>query len=260
MIELKHVGKIYKSKKSSDTIALNDVSLQIPDKGLVFIVGRSGSGKSTLLNLLGGLDNLTSGEVLVSGKNISNFTDKEFDSYRNSYVGFVFQEFNILEQYNVYENIELALKLQEKESSKEEINKLLELLGIKDLGERGVNELSGGQKQRVAIVRSYLMEPDLLLMDEAFSALDAIIKEEAQQLFLDVWSESKINTFFVTHSIDEALYMGKKIMVLSNNPGQIVKIIDNPLFHLTDYRNHSDYPHLYAHLKQLIKKGWIEES
>ena len=122
------------------------------------------------------------------------------------------------------------------------------------------SELSGGMRQRVALIRTLAIRPKLLLLDEAFSALDAIIKEEAQQLFLDVWSESKINTFFVTHSIDEALYMGKKIMVLSNNPGQIVKIIDNQLFHLTDYRNHSDYPHLYAHLKQLIKKGWIEES
>ena len=121
------------------------------------------------------------------------------------------------------------------------------------------HELSGGQKQRVALVRSYLMEPDLLLMDEGFSALDAIIKEEAQQLFLDVWQESKINTFFVTHSIDEALYMGKKIIVLSNNPGQIIEIIDNPLFNLTDYRHHSHYPQLYTRLKTLIKKGWSEE-
>ena len=111
----------------------------------------------------------------------------------------------------------------------------------------------------MAIVRSYLMEPDLLLMDEAFSALDAIIKEEAQELFLEIWKESKINTFFVTHSIDEALYMGKKIIVISNNPGEIIEIIDNPLFNNNDYRNHSHYSKLYTTIKKLIKKGWSEE-
>ena len=234
MIELKHVGKIYKSKKSSDTTALNDVSLQIPDKGLVFIVGRSGSGKSTLLNLLGGLDNLTSGEVFVSGKNISNFTDKEFDSYRNSYVGFVFQEFNILEQYNVYENIELALKLQEKESSKEEINKLLELLGIKDLGERGVNELSGGQKQRVAIARALIKEPKIILADEPTGNLD---KASSEQIF-DILKEISLNQLVVvvSHDKEAAVKYGDRIIEIEDgkviNDSDPTEILDSSSFEL----------------------------
>lgn len=223
MIELKHVGKIYKSKKSSDTIALNDVSLQIPDKGLVFIVGRSGSGKSTLLNLLGGLDNLTSGEVLVSGKNISNFTDKEFDSYRNSYVGFVFQEFNILEQYNVYENIELALKLQEKESSKEEINKLLELLGIKDLGERGVNELSGGQKQRVAIARALIKSPKIILADEPTGNLD---KTSSDQIF-DILKEISSNQLVIVVSHDKEAALRYSDRVIEVEDGKVISDSDS---------------------------------
>lgn len=244
MIELKHVGKIYKSKKSSDTIALNDVSLQIPDKGLVFIVGRSGSGKSTLLNLLGGLDNLTSGEVLVSGKNISNFTDKEFDSYRNSYVGFVFQEFNILEQYNVYENIELALKLQEKESSKEEINKLLELLGIKDLGERGVNELSGGQKQRVAIARALIKEPKIILADEPTGNLD---KASSEQIF-DILKEISLNQLVVvvSHDKEAAVKYGDRIIEIED--GKVIhdsdptEVLDSSSFELKK----SKLPFTYA--------------
>lgn len=244
MIELKHVGKIYKSKKSSDTIALNDVSLQIPDKGLVFIVGRSGSGKSTLLNLLGGLDNLTSGEVLVSGKNISNFTDKEFDSYRNSYVGFVFQEFNILEQYNVYENIELALKLQEKESSKEEINKLLELLGIKDLGERGVNELSGGQKQRVAIARALIKEPKIILADEPTGNLD---KASSDQIF-DILKEISLNQLVVvvSHDKEAAVKYGDRIIEIED--GKVIhdsdptEVLDSSSFELKK----SKLPFTYA--------------
>lgn len=107
-----------------------------------------------MLNLLGGLDTVTSGELLINNQNISNFKNREYDSYRNTYIGFVFQEFNILEQYNVYDNIALAIKLQNKKPDKYKISNLLEKLGLKDLDQRKVNELSGGQKQRVAIARA----------------------------------------------------------------------------------------------------------
>ena len=100
------------------------------------------------------------------------------------------------------------------------------------------------------------MKPDILLLDEAFSALDAIIKEEAQELFLNIWSENKINTFFVTHSIDEAIYMGKKIIIMSNTPGEIIEVIDNPMFNNKKYREEKKYLELYLHIKNLIKKGW----
>lgn len=121
MIEFKNVSKIYKTKKGVETNALNNINLKIGNKGMVFIVGKSGSGKSTMLNLLGGLDNITSGELLINNKNISKFKNKEYDSYRNTYIGFVFQEFNILEEYNVYENIELALRLQNKNHQKKKL-------------------------------------------------------------------------------------------------------------------------------------------
>ena len=118
MIEFKNVNKIYKTKKGIETKALNNINLKIGNIGMVFIVGKSGSGKSTMLNLLGGLDAITSGELLINNQNISNFKNKQYDAYRNTYIGFIFQEFNILEEYNVYENINLALKLQNKKSTK----------------------------------------------------------------------------------------------------------------------------------------------
>ena len=114
MIEFKNLNKVYKTKKGIETKALNNINLKIGNVGMVFITGKSGSGKSTMLNLLGGLDTVTSGELLINNQNISNFKKHEYDSYRNTYIGFVFQEFNILEQYNVYDNIALALKLQNK--------------------------------------------------------------------------------------------------------------------------------------------------
>lgn len=223
MIELKNVVKVYKSKRSSDTTALNDVSLQIADKGLVFIVGRSGSGKSTLLNLLGGLDNLTSGEIFVSGKSISKFDNKQFDAYRNGYVGFIFQEFNILEQYNVYENIELALSLQDKESSRSEIDTLLERLGIKGLGERRVNELSGGQKQRVAIARALIKSPKIILADEPTGNLD---KTSSDQIF-DILKEISSNqlVIVVSHDKEAALKYGDRVIEVED--GKIISDSDS---------------------------------
>ena len=141
MIELKNVTKIYKSKKGNSTKALNNVNLKFENKGMVFIVGKSGSGKSTLLNLLGGLDSATSGEILVNNQNINEFSASNYDEYRNTYIGFIFQEFNVLEQYNVYENIELSLKLQGKSPSKLEIEDILKKLGLENLENRRINEL-----------------------------------------------------------------------------------------------------------------------
>lgn len=249
MIEIKNAVKVYKSKKSSDTIALSDVNLQIADKGLVFIVGRSGSGKSTLLNLLGGLDNLTSGKILVGGKNISKFDNKQFDSYRNSYVGFVFQEFNILEQYNVYENIELALRLQEIESSKVEIDNLLEKLGIKDLGERRVNELSGGQKQRVAIARALIKKPKIILADEPTGNLDKASSEQIFEILKEISSKQLV--VVVSHDKDAALKYGDRVIEIEDgkviSDSDSVEVLDDSTFEL----KRSKLPFSYA-LKMAI--------
>ena len=116
MIELKNITKIYHSKKNN-VIALNDVSFTLDNKGITFILGKSGSGKSTLLNLLGGLDKPSTGKIIVDGKCIKDFSNKDYEAYRNTYIGFVFQDFNLIEDYNVYDNIVLALKLQKKKKS-----------------------------------------------------------------------------------------------------------------------------------------------
>lgn len=140
--------------------------------------------------------------------------------------------------------------------TKERIEFILNKLSINSLKHRFPNELSGGQKQRVAIARAFILNPDLLLMDEPFSALDALTREEAQELFIDIWNKYKTTTVFVTHSIEEALYMGKKIIIMSQGPGTIVEVIDNPLFNTENLRQSEDYLKLSTHIRSIIKKGW----
>jgi len=219
MIELKHVKKIYHSKKGTSTTALNDINLTIGNRGMVFIVGTSGSGKSTLLNILGGLDGLTSGNMIIDQRDVSNFKEKEFDAYRNSYVGFIFQDYNVLEDYNVYENISLALKLQGEEVNEEKVNALLEQLEIANLKMRKIGELSGGQKGRVAIARALVKKPELILADEPTGNLDS---ETGMQIFdiLKRISAKKL-VIVVSHDIDAAHKYADRIIKIED--GSIIE-------------------------------------
>lgn len=214
MIEFKNVNKTYKTKKGVETNALNNINLKIGNKGMVFITGKSGSGKSTMLNLLGGLDTLTSGELLINGKNISNFNNKEYDSYRNTYIGFIFQEFNILDQYTIYENIELALRLQNKKINKENIDNLLNKLGLNNLGQRKPNELSGGQKQRVAIARALIKNPKIILADEPTGNLDQTSSKQIFDLLKEISKEKLV--IVVSHDMDAASIYADRIIELSD--------------------------------------------
>lgn len=117
MLELKHIAKTYKTTKGVRTEALKDINLRFPQRGMVFVLGKSGSGKSTLLNIIGGLDQADTGEIIINGKSSADFKQSDYDSYRNTYVGFIFQEFNLMEEYTIEKNIAMALQLQQKEAS-----------------------------------------------------------------------------------------------------------------------------------------------
>ncbi len=173
MLEVKNLTKQYRPKHGVSVTAVDHISLRFPDRGMVFLLGKSGSGKSTLLNLLGGLDVYDSGEILIKGVSSKSFRQKHFDSYRNTYLGFVFQEYNILEEFNVGANIALALKLQGKKATDEVINRILEEVDLQGYGKRRPSELSGGQKQRVAIARALVKNPEIILADEPTGALDS---------------------------------------------------------------------------------------
>lgn len=214
MLEVKHLRKEYKTKKGVVTKALDDVSLTFPETGMVFILGKSGSGKSTLLNVCGGLDRADSGEIVIKGKSSAEFSGQDFDSYRNTYVGFVFQEYNILDEFTVEENIALALELQNKKRDREVIAKILADVDMTSFASRKPNTLSGGQKQRVAIARALVKEPEIIMADEPTGALDS---KTGQQVFdtLKHLSQTKL-VLVISHDREFAEQYADRIIELKD--------------------------------------------
>ncbi len=220
MLELISVNKEYITK-SGNTIALKNVNLCFPDTGLVFITGKSGSGKTTLLNIIGGLDTFDSGEILLNGKSFSNFTSLDFDSYRNTYVGFIFQEYNLVPEYSIKKNIQIALELQGKDASEKEISEILESVELSGVEERKPNQLSGGQKQRVAIVRALIKNPKIILADELTGALDSSTSKQVLDIIKKL-SKDKL-VIVVSHDLEFAEKYADRIIKISD--GEVVEDI-----------------------------------
>ena len=218
MIVLKEIEKIYLTKNSPQVVALKNINLTFESKGMVFITGKSGCGKSTLLNILGALDSCTSGSMIIENKNINEFTEKELDNYRNSYVGFVFQEFHVLNAYNVYDNIRLAKELQQEKISEKELDAYLEKVPLTNLGKRKMNELSGGQKQRIAILRALIKNPRIILADEPTGNLDKINSEQIFEILKEISQEKLV--IIVTHDLEAAQKYADRIIELKD--GEII--------------------------------------
>lgn len=214
MLEVKNLVKEYKTKGGATVRALADVSINFPEKGMVFLLGKSGSGKSTLLNVAGGLDRPDSGEIIVKGRSSKDFSASDFDSYRNTCVGFVFQEYNILNEFTIEQNIALALQLQNKKNDKAAVNALLEQVDLKGLGKRKPNTLSGGQKQRVAIARALIKDPEIIMADEPTGALDS---GTGKQIFdtLKKLSETRL-VIIVSHDREFAEHYADRIIELAD--------------------------------------------
>ena len=222
MIEAKNLMKVYKPKKGVPVHALNDVSVKLPDKGMVFILGKSGSGKSTLLNVLGGLDNVDSGEIVIKGVSAKDFKQAHYDSYRNTYVGFIFQEYNILEEFTVGANVALAIELQGRKPTSEEINSILKKVDLDGYGNRKPNELSGGQKQRVAIARALVKNPEIIMADEPTGALDSVT---GRQVFDTLKSLSKEKlVLIVSHDREFSELYADRIIELAD--GKIISDVE----------------------------------
>ena len=219
MIKLENVCKYYKKGKV-ETKSLNGINLEIKKKGLISILGPSGCGKTTLLNIIGGLDKITSGKLFINSKDSQNIKETEWDIYRNTIVGFIFQEFNLIEHLNVYDNVALALKLSryKRKDIKVKVFNTLEMVGLKDKIYKYPNELSGGEKQRVAIARALINDPDIILADEPTGALDIKTSEEVMSILKTI-SKSKI-VLIVTHNSEIAMKYSDRI--ISMQDGKVI--------------------------------------
>ena len=217
MIIVKNLTKVYKSKKAKICVALNNVSFSLPSKGLVFVVGKSGSGKSTMLNLLGGLDSLTSGEINVFGNQLNEYSESELYSFRSNIVGFVFQDFHLLDDLTVADNVRLSLKLMD-EDDDERVEKALESVELLEYKDRYPRELSGGQQQRVAIARALVKNPDVIFADEPTGNLDSNTTEQIIKLIKEISKEKLV--VVVSHNLFDAYEYADRIIELSE--GRII--------------------------------------
>lgn len=215
MLEIKNLNKVYHTKGES-VIAIKQINLLFGDKGFIILLGKSGSGKSTLLNLIGGLDRFDSGEIIISNHSTNHFKNHEWDLYRSTYVGFVFQEYYMIEDLTISKNIALALELQgySKESIKEKVHDILKQVDLEGYHRRKPNEISGGQKQRVVIARALIKNPEIVLADEPTGNLDS----ETGRLVLNTLkklSKTKL-VIMATHDRDFALEYGDRIIELAD--------------------------------------------
>lgn len=217
IIDIKQLNKSFQNAEGQDLSVLEDVNLQLREGEIVALLGKSGSGKSTLLRIIAGLIPQTSGEILYRGKPIEGPVKE---------ISMVFQSFALMPWLTVLQNVELGLEAQgvPKEERRTKAIEAIDMIGLDGFESAYPKELSGGMQQRVGFARALVVNPDILLMDEPFSALDVLTAENLRGDLLDLWQEKKIDTkaiLFVTHNIEEAVLVADRVLIFSSNPGRI---------------------------------------
>jgi ABC-type nitrate/sulfonate/bicarbonate transport system ATPase subunit len=245
MIEINNLNVSYKNEDEYIRV-IEDANLTVKRGEICAVIGPSGGGKSTLLKILAGIIVNYEGEVLIDGKTVNPKIHR---------IGFIPQNYGLVKWKTVEENIFLSAKVKDgkKKIDMDYYTKLLKELKLKDFTKRYPSQLSGGQMQRVSMARALLLKPNLLLMDESFSALDALTREEVQELFLEVWKEHRVTTILVTHDIKEAIYLAKEIAVISSSPGRIVEVIKNPLFGISISTVDLEYKQIDSKIRRILK-------
>ena len=212
-LKLHNVTKIFTSEEG-DIKALETINLEVKPTEFLCIVGPSGCGKTTLLRMIAGLDYPSSGEIILDGERVRGPSPDR---------GMVFQEYSLFPWKTVLKNVEFGLEIRGVQDRRKIAERYIELVGLQDFENSYPYELSGGMKQRVAIARALATEPAILLMDEPFGSVDAQTRNVLQEELLEIWKRTEKTILFVTHSVDEAVYLADRVAVMSARPGRIIE-------------------------------------
>ena len=244
-ITVTNVSKIFKRKKNTFK-SLENIDFNVNDGEFLCILGPSGCGKSTILRIMAGLDKPSSGKILI---------DNEAVTRPDCKCGMVFQEYSLFPWRSVIENVAFPLEMKGVAEERYRMAEdYLKIVGLQNFKDSMPHELSGGMKQRVAIVRSLAGDPDVLLMDEPFGALDIQTRNQLQRDLLKIWEDKGKTIVFVTHDIDEAIFLGDRIILMSKSPGKIAKIFEINIKRMRD-RLSPDFLHLKQEIMNLLESG-----
>lgn len=249
-ISIQDISKVYQGR-IGEVLALDGINLDIYTQEFITVVGPSGCGKTTLLNILAGLEDATSGKALMEEKKIVGPAPER---------GVIFQQYALFPWMTVKQNVEFGLLLQKKSVEEREriARHYIELVGLKAFEQAFPKELSGGMKQRTAIARAYAANPEVLLMDEPFGAVDAQTRAVLQEELMKTWSSEKKTVFFITHDVEEAVYLGSRILVMSARPGRIREVIPNTIPYPRNYdvKFTPEFGQLKQHVWELVYEDY----
>lgn len=250
MINVSSVSKTY-VRGNTQTEALRNVDFNVTESESCAVIGPSGCGKSTLLLLVAGLLAPTGGSITIDGEQIAG---------PRSDVAVVLQDFGLFPWKTVYENASLGLTLRKfpENTARNTVLAVLKELGLSAFLNHYPSQLSGGMRQRVALARVLALEPRVMLLDEPLSSLDAMTREILQNLLLEIWTERKVTMIMVTHSVEEAVFLGRRIVVISQRPGKVLSIVDNPRMGREEYRNETSFIEKCGLLRSIVKSQIVK--